>query len=277
MLGERIEEVDKYKQTVRDAFDEASAGYDGRALQFFDNTAKYLTELVSLKGHEHVLDICTGTGKVAIEAAQKLKAGSVTGVDISEGMLSRASGKAQKMGLQNIHFKRSDIDHVTFEDKLYDGLFCSFGVHFWENMERSLSHLLKPLKEGAFVAISSFAKGSFEPQSVATLQRFTRYGIKLPATYTWEKLDNESKNAALFRSLGLKDIRHVRAQMGHRLEDTADWWDLVCFTGFRAFLNKMTEEQVDSFKKENCAEIHEMSGGKDISLNVDVIFTLARK
>ncbi len=268
--------MDNYKKTVSAAFDEAAEGYDSAALRFFDNTADYITQLVELAGHEHVLDVCTGTGKVALRLAQKLKSGHVTAVDISEHMLAQARQKAAKIGLQNIHFEHSDIDHTGFSSAQFDGLFCSFGVHFWEHMDRSMAHLLKSLKSGAFVAITSFAKGSFEPQSVATLNRFMRYGIKLPATYTWEKLDNESKNAALFEKLGLKDIRHSRAQMGHSLSSAEDWWDLVRFTGFRAFLNKMSDEQIKSFKHENMSEVLRMAGGKEISLNVDVLFTTAR-
>lgn len=268
--------MDNYKKTVSAAFDEAAEGYDSAALQFFDNTANHLAQLVCLNGHEHILDVCTGTGKVALRLAQKLKSGHVTAVDISERMLAQARQKADKIGLKNIRFEHSDIDHTNFSGGQFDGLFCSFGVHFWEHMERSMAHLLKSLKSGAFVAITSFAKGSFEPQSVATLNRFMRYGIKLPATYTWDKLDSESKNATLFDKLGLVDIKHERAQMGHALASADDWWDLVRFTGFRAFLNKMSDDQIKSFKHENMAEILQMAGGKEISLNVDVIFTTAR-
>ena len=266
-----------YKKTISAAFDEASVGYDSPALRFFDNAARELVRSVRLKGTEHVLDAACGTGKVTLEAARCLKLGRVSGIDLSEGMLVQARRKASQENLSNASFECVDIDRTAFEENTFDGLFCSFGVHFWSDMERSLARLLRPLKSGAFVAITSFAKGSFEPQSVLTLSRFTRYGIKLPATYTWEKLDSEEKNRALFGRLGLIDIRVKRGQMGHTLSNAESWWDLVRYTGFRAFLNKMTPEQITSFRKENEEEVMATAKSDGIPLNVDVFFTTARK
>ena len=265
----------EYKKTVETAFDAASAGYDSPAMRFFDNSAKELVRQAPLKGTEHVLDVATGTGKVAIEAARRLRMGRVTAIDLSQGMLAQARRKASEQNLPNIFFEQADVDRTAFGDGAFDGLFCSFGVHFWADMERSLSRLIKQLKNGAFVAITSFAKGSFEPQSELTLKRFTRYGIKLPTTYTWEKLDSEEKNRALFQKLGLEDIRVRRLQMGYLLDDPDQWWDLVRFTGFRAFLNKMTPEQIDRFRAENMAETIKTSENGKIRLNVDVFFTTA--
>ncbi len=265
-----------YKKTVGAAFDEASVGYDSPALRFFDNTAKELVKSAGLKGREQVLDAATGTGKVALEAARRLKLGYVSGIDLSEGMLAQARRKAAAEGLANVSFEKTDVDRAVFDAGKFDGLFCSFGVHFWADMEQSLSRLLKPLKPGAFVAITSFAKGSFEPQSGLTLKRFTQYGIKLPATYTWEKLDNEAKALALFDRLGLTEIRQYRAQMGYSLKNTSEWWDLVRFTGFRAFLDKMTPEQIVSFREENEREVSATAGKDGIPLRVEVIFTQAR-
>lgn len=266
-----------YKKTVAAAFDEASAGYDGEALRFFDNAAEALVKSVRLRGGEHVLDVATGTGKVALAAAQRLKLGRVTGIDLSPGMLAQARRKAGEAGFSHVDFEQVDVDRTAFAEGRFDGLFCSYGVHFWADMESSMARLLKWVKPGGFVAITSFAKGSFEPQSGMTLKRFQQYGIKLPATYTWEKLDHEDKCTALFKKLGLAEIKHKRAQTGHPLKDAAAWWDLVRFTGFRAFLNKMTPEQIEAFRRENEAEVLAAGGPEGIPLKVETIFTTALK
>lgn len=267
-----------YKKTVGEAFDEASAGYDGPALRFFDNAARELVRCIQLKGSEHVLDAASGTGKVAIEAARRLKIGRVSAIDLSERMLEVARKKTAQAGLSNVTFERADVDRAVFEPGTFDGLFSSFGVHFWPDMASSMDRLLKGVKPGGFVAITSFAKGAFEPQSGATLRRFTKYGIKLPATYTWEKLDHESKCAALLEGVGLGEVRHKRAQMGHRLNGFADWWDLVRYTGFRAFLNKMTPEQIESFRGENEEELRSLlQPDGSMALSVEVIFSIGKK
>lgn len=266
---------EKFKKVIRKSFNVASIGYDRPAMRFFDQSAERLVKCVSLEGHENVLDVATGTGKVALAAAARLKKGSVTGVDLSEGMLLVAKRKARYAGLTNASFLRSDVDALRLSRKNLDGLFCGFGVFFWSNMERSLSRLLETVKPDGFVAISSFAKGSFEPQSGLCLSRFHRYGVKLPKSYTWERLGSIKQHKILFQKVGLKNIRSHKKQMGYYLDGSESWWDLVRYTGFRSFLNKLSPSQAKRYKVEHMKEIKGTADKKGIWLNVEVIFTVA--
>lgn len=266
-----------FKKAVENAFDEASAGYDRPALQFFDRGAEALVRQISLRGDEHVLDAATGTGKIALALAARLHDGHVTGIDLSSGMLAAARKKAEARNLQNLSFRQADVDAVTFPPASFDGLTCGFGVHFWTNMEASLARLAGFVKPGGFVGITSFAKGSFEPQSILCLKRFESYGVKMPDTYTWERLDHPDKNRQLFEAVGLTDVRCEKQQVGAYLKNTEDWWDLVVFTGFRAFLNQLNESQAARYKAEHLKEIEATRGEKGIFLNVEVITAVGRK
>lgn len=265
------------KSAIQTAFDEASEGYDLPALRFFDNSAHHLVENISLKGHEHVLDIATGTGKIALEAARRLIKGQVTGIDMSEGMLSRARKKASTEGLTNIVFQHIDVDRAMFAENYFDGLTCGFGIHFWSNMEKSLARLTRFLKPGSFVAITSFTEGSFEPQTELTLKRFESYGVKLPDSYTWKRLASIEKCESLLKRIGMKNIRCHRAQMGYPMKSADEWWDLLRYSGFRAYLNRLSPEQVQRYKAENLKEIWQAASKDGVFLNVDVIFALAHK
>src|SRR5262245_11109842 len=98
------------KDMVRQNFDEASAGYDSPALRFFDLSAAHLIETLDLNGDESVLDLATGTGKVAIAAARRLPRGNVVGVDMSTGMLTQAAAKVRQQKLRNVVFECRDIE-----------------------------------------------------------------------------------------------------------------------------------------------------------------------
>ncbi len=268
---------EEYKKVVQNAFDEASEGYDAPAMRFFDNSADRLINQLSLNGSEHILDIATGTGKVALIAAKRLSRGRVTAIDLSEGMLDRAKTKAQRESISNVSFICEDVDRVDFSESHYDGICCGFGVHFWSNMERSLKRSVCAVKPGGFVAITSFARGSFEPQSSLLLNRFKEYGVKLPDHYTWERLDSTEKTGDLLRAVGLRDIQTIQEPMGHYLTNPGQWWDLVRFSGFRALLNQLPKEQVGQFKSENLKEVEETVDQKGIYLNVEVIFSIGYK
>ncbi len=265
----------EFKNVVRKGFDQASIGYDNSPMRFFDKSAVRLVELSALKGNEIILDVATGTGKVALAAAKHLKNGKVIGIDLSEGMLDCAKVKAQKAGLTNILFKCEDIDHASFPNNYFDGIFCSFGVFFFSDMQNLISKLIQTMKPGSFFAITSFADGSFRPLSDLTLERFKQYGVKLPDSYTWQRLDSHQKHYELLNTIGLKNINSHTEPMGYYLKNTNEWWDIVYYTGFRSFLNQLSVEQVERYKEEHLKEISKTSDKQGILLNVDVIFTIA--
>lgn len=260
-----------FLNTVQNAFDEASVGYDKPALRFFDYSANYLIQKLTFRGSESVLDAATGTGKIALALAKRLKTGHVVGFDMSAGMLSVAQKKANESGLNNISLHQLDVDSVNFSPESFDGMTCGFGVHFWPNMEKSLAHLITMVKTNGFVALTSFAKGSFEPHSDFCLKRFANYGVKMPKTYTWERLDHPDKNKKLLETIGLKNIEIYSEQVGYHLGNAEEWWDLVLFTGFRAFLNQLTYDRIARFKHEFIQDVETCSEGKEIFLNVEVI------
>lgn len=79
--------TDQRKQMIQKGFDTVAAGYDHPLLSVFPETAKRLIAHLRLRGAQQLLDVCTGTGVVAIAAAEQLPRGQVTGIDLSTGML----------------------------------------------------------------------------------------------------------------------------------------------------------------------------------------------
>ena len=121
---------EEYKFMIRQSFDDASSGYDTTAMRFFDDSAEHLVGCLPITGGEHILDVATGTGKIALAAARRLKSGHVTGIDLSYGMLKQAKKKAMSEDLTNVSFQCSDIDALDFPSESFDGLTCGFGVFF---------------------------------------------------------------------------------------------------------------------------------------------------
>lgn len=264
-------------KVVEEAFDEASGGYDRPVMRFFDHSAENLVRMLSLKGTERVLDAATGTGKIAIALAKRLGKGQVTGLDLSAGMLKLARAKAKAADLGNVSFQQADVDNVSFPTETFDGLTCGFGVHFWSNMEASLARLAGMIKPGGFAAITSFLKGSFEPHADLCLKRFASYGVKLPSSYSLERLDEPEKNRNLFEAVGLQNIRIEVFQAGYTLKNAAEWWDLVLFTGYRAFLNQLTAEQRTRFQEEFLQDVEATQDEKGVFLDVKVISAIGYK
>lgn len=84
---------------------------------------RYLARERILRPGDSVLDVGCGTGQYMLPMAPI--AGSVTGLDVSEGMLSRMAGEAAGQGLDNVHPVRSSWEEFEAGEK-YDLVFSAF-------------------------------------------------------------------------------------------------------------------------------------------------------
>ena len=93
-----------------------------------------------------VLDIACGTGDFSIAIAKKTDA-SVTGLDLSEGMLKVMDEKVRKEGLQNrISTLQGDCENLPFEDCSFDCVTIGFGIRNFEHRETALREILRVLR-----------------------------------------------------------------------------------------------------------------------------------
>jgi demethylmenaquinone methyltransferase/2-methoxy-6-polyprenyl-1,4-benzoquinol methylase len=114
---------------------------------------------LGLSGHERVLDMCTGTGDLAIEAAsaESGRARQVVGIDFSGEMLRLAHGKAAAAGLAGrIQLARGDATAVPLPDAAFDAAMVAFGIRNVIDPARACDEFRRLLVPGGPLAILEF-------------------------------------------------------------------------------------------------------------------------
>jgi demethylmenaquinone methyltransferase / 2-methoxy-6-polyprenyl-1,4-benzoquinol methylase len=111
-----------------------------------------------------VLDICCGTGDMALTAAKLSgKNTNITGFDFSTPMLDVAKEKANKAGLK-IKFVSGDVADMPFSKGSFDSICIGFGfrnlTYKNPNSERHLSEILRVLKKGGRFIIAESSQPS---------------------------------------------------------------------------------------------------------------------
>lgn len=146
------------KEQVAKMFDNISGKYD--FLNHFLSMGidiswrRKAIEILKPLNPKIVIDIATGTGDFAIEAAKQFKAEKIYGVDISEGMLKVGREKIEKIKLSNlIDMKLGDSENLPFEDNFADAITVGFGVRNFEHLEIGMSEIYRVLKPGGKVTI----------------------------------------------------------------------------------------------------------------------------
>ena len=94
-----------------------------------DETSPRRVVSEGVKAQEQVLDLCTGTGTVALRIARENPKSQVVGIDLSTNMLGVAEGKLRKQGLDNLKFFVMDATNNRFENQSFDKVLLSFLLH----------------------------------------------------------------------------------------------------------------------------------------------------
>jgi demethylmenaquinone methyltransferase/2-methoxy-6-polyprenyl-1,4-benzoquinol methylase len=115
--------------------------------------------VLGLSGRERLLDMCTGTADLAIEAATAAggHAREVIGIDFSAGMLAHGREKVRGAGLvSRVHLARGDATRMPLPDGAFDVATVAFGVRNVSDPELACREFCRVLKPGGRLAVLEF-------------------------------------------------------------------------------------------------------------------------
>ena len=106
-----------------------------------------------------VLDLCTGTGDLAVATVRRVPQSSVTGVDFSGAMLRLGLEKVRRLGLdRRIRLVRGDATCLPAATASCDAATIAFGIRNVAEPERALSELARVIRPKGRLAILEFGQ-----------------------------------------------------------------------------------------------------------------------
>jgi len=110
--------------------------------------------LLELEPSHHVLDLCCGTGDLALAIAPFARC---TACDFTWNMLTRARGKSLAAG-RPVGLAAADALELPFGSALFDRATVAFGVRNLEDMPAGLREIRRVLRPGGRLAILEFSQ-----------------------------------------------------------------------------------------------------------------------
>ena len=101
---------------------------------------------LQVKATANALDVCCGTGDLAIELAKRIPNGRITGIDFNHKMLKLAFEKTKMIG--NLVLVQGDAMHLPFDDNTFDIVTIGFGLRNVPDADQALSEIYRVLKPG---------------------------------------------------------------------------------------------------------------------------------
>ena len=133
--------LDEFKRRQSELW--GSASWERLAATLHDVHGE-LVRVLAPSPAERWLDLATGTGAVAIEAARN--GADVTAQDLAPGMIATARRLAQDAGV-NVRFEVGDVESMPYADASFDIVSSAFGVSFARDhiaVARELARVCRP-------------------------------------------------------------------------------------------------------------------------------------
>lgn len=153
-----------------------------------------------------ILDVCTGTGAVALILAHELPQAVIHGVDISLRMLDEARKKAESNQLTNIVWQQADARYLSYHDHSYDLVVTANAPIYIDELARVVKergHLCIWFSFGAEVFSESVEEmrtllASYQMKLVRIMVRDNQVGLvaekrSLPVSDTYPERDSNAR------------------------------------------------------------------------------------
>jgi len=186
----------------------------------------------------HILDIGCGPGTITVDFAQRVPQGFVTGLDISDDVLQKASADASKRGITNIKYIKGSALELPFPDASFDAVHEHQVIIHLPDPVQALREMKRVCKPGGFVTARDGDSSTFiwypEP---AHIQEW-KHALNAVCRANGGEPDAGRRLHLWARKAGIDPARTVRSATSwcYSTPEERAWWS-----------NSMAEHTVGSF------------------------------
>ena len=186
------------------------------------------------EAHEKYLDICCGTGDLALAMAKQAAAGThITGLDFSQNMLDLAYERQQRLARRKDKVKTvqmewicGDAQQLPFEDNTFNGAIISFGLRNLTDLQKGLDEMTRVVKPGGRVVNLDLGHSTvplFAPIFDAYFSNVVPVigGILQNDRQAYKYLPESGRTyprpeaiSEMFKKAGLINVRHIPQALG---------------------------------------------------------------
>jgi demethylmenaquinone methyltransferase/2-methoxy-6-polyprenyl-1,4-benzoquinol methylase len=160
---EKVPEAEKAQRVLRH-FDSVARHYDFMnsllSLGIHHLWKRSAVKMMDLKTGDNVIDVCGGTGDLAILAARVIgSSGRVILYDINRSMIKAGRHKVTHSFLkERISYVQGDAEDISYADQSFNAAMVGFGIRNVTHMEKGFKEMYRLLKPGGKLMCLEFSK-----------------------------------------------------------------------------------------------------------------------
>ncbi len=143
-------------ESIRTMFDNIAENYDSvnNIITFglHNNIKKDAINLLPAIEYNRIIDLCTGTGDIALLLGKKFPKAHILATDFSSKMLEEAKNKI--LGENNIMLEKADVMALPYDHNVFDLATMFFGMRNLPDVNKAIQSIYEILKpEGLFLVV----------------------------------------------------------------------------------------------------------------------------
>ncbi|HEV8049852.1 MAG TPA: methyltransferase domain-containing protein [Thermoplasmata archaeon] len=218
-----------YREYTRTTWNESAEAYVGLMRNLEPFRSDLIARLAPRPG-ERILDLGTGPGEPAITIAGEVgPSGHVTGVDLSENMVSIAQRVAEARGLGNVDFRAMDCGDLQFPDETYDAAVSSFGFQIFTDPEAAARGAYRVIRRGGRIAVSVWGTANRVPWIHAIIGPMLEHAEPDETGYipTPYETGGPGEMTAFLEAAGFRDAKEERRRYALTFADEAAYFQAI--------------------------------------------------
>lgn len=235
--------MDEHKAWLAGVFDRAASTYDRIGDAYHAHFARRLVDLAAIPNGARLLDVACGRGAVLLAAAGTT--GSLTGIDVSPGMIELAAQDLRAAGVTNVDLRVMDAERLEFADSSFDAVTAAFMLFFLPNPERAAAEFHRVLAPGGRLAVSTWGeedpRWAWEDELLAAAGKPRRRALNRP-------FDDPQEVIELLSAAGFVDLQAHHEETGIHFATEQDWWDWHWSFSLRGVLEQLDPQAVDDLR-----------------------------
>jgi SAM-dependent methyltransferase len=175
-----VADPDAVRAELLERWGRAAAGWGRRAQrvrEFGLPVSAWMLDHAALQPGLRVLELAAGPGETGFLAAELIRpGGSLVCSDATDEMLDVARARAVELGIENVEFKRIELEWIDMETASVDVVLCKWGLMFAVDPEAALREMRRVLRPGGHIALAVWDGPPVNPWATITTRALVELG-----------------------------------------------------------------------------------------------------
>jgi SAM-dependent methyltransferase len=177
-------DADALRAELLERWGRAAAGWSKRAermREFELPVSAWMLDHAGLQPGLRVLELAAGPGETGFLAAELIRpGGALVCSDATDEMLEVARARANELGIENVEFKRIELEWIDLDTASVDVVLCKWGLMFAVDPEAALREARRVLRPGGRIALAVWDEPPANPWATITTRALVELGHTTP-------------------------------------------------------------------------------------------------